>query len=343
MDCNVASTLEPAIGVALMGYGYAGRTIHGPLITACKGLALRAVYSSQPAKVCADYPAMTVASTLEAIWNDPLIQVVVIATPNETHANLASQALLAGKHVVIDKPFAVCEQEGMALIELAHAKQKLLSVFHNRRWDADFLTVRSVIASKKLGEIKYCEIHFDRYRPQVNQRWRESDAPGAGLWYDLGSHLVDQAIQLFGLPQSVFGDFAKQREGAEGVDYFHVILKYANKRVILHGSNLVVAESPRFILHGTQGSYIKYGLDPQEGMLLRGKGPSDPDWGLDMNEGTLFTRIEGIVQQVKWINRRGDYGQYYKLLHRAILGLGPIPVPAEEALQVIRVLEVALR
>ena len=209
--------MQETLSVALLGYGYAGRTFHAPLIVSVPGLRLTAVGSGNPAKVHVDLPEADVG-TVEEVLARPGIDVVVIATPNDTHVDLARRALEAGKHVVVDKPFTLTLAEARELALLAGRTGRQLSVFHNRRWDADFLTVQRLIAGGELGEIVHFEAHFDRYRPEVRPRRRETSVPGGGLWYDLGPHLVDQALRLFGPPSAVYGDLTRQREGAQAID-----------------------------------------------------------------------------------------------------------------------------
>jgi predicted dehydrogenase len=323
--------------VALLGYGYAGKTLHAPLIRATAGLELAAVGSSDAAKVHADLPGLAVGAAREvAVQSD--VDLVVVATPNDTHHDLASRALAAGKHVVVDKPFTVTQGEARDLVERSEAAGRLLSVFHNARWNADFLTVRRLIADGRLGQIVHFESHYDRYRPEVRSRWRERAGPGSGIWYDLGAHLVDQALQLFGPPLAVQADLAMQRRGAEAVDYFHVVLRYDRTRVILHGSNLVAGGSPRFVIHGDKASYVKYGVDPQEAALQRGEHPGSPGWGHDPRPGVFyvpdgFGTIEEPAPTVP-----GDWGAYYAGVRDAVLQRGPNPVPASDALAVMRVL-----
>jgi predicted dehydrogenase len=332
--------MQEPLDVALLGYGYAGRTFHAPLIASVPGLRLAAVGSGNPAKVRADLPEMDVG-TVEEVLARPQVDVAVIATPNDTHVDFARRALEAGKHVVVDKPFTLTLAEARELARLAGRTGRQLSVFHNRRWDADFLTVRRLIAGGELGEIVHFEAHFDRYRPEVRQRWREAAVPGAGLWYDLGPHLVDQALRLFGPPLAVYGDLARQRAGAEAVDYAHVLLRYPRLRVILHAGLLVPGETPRFTLHGTLGSYVKYGLDTQEDALKQGEAPGGPGWGSDARDGALTTWRNGTPHVRAVATERGDYRAYYAALRDAVLGRGPNPVPVEEAVVVMAVLELA--
>ncbi len=316
--------------VALLGYGFAGKTIHAPLIQSVQGMELVQVMSSNASRVHADLPEMPVTSDPDAVFSNPAVDLVVIATPNDSHFDLASRALFAGKQVVIDKPFTVTAEAGRQLIGLAAERNLLLSVFHSRRFDADFLTIRSLLERGELGELVYFESHYDRYRPVVQNRWREQAGPGSGIWYDLGSHLLDQALVLFGLPENVYADLGIQRDGGAAVDYFHVLLRYGKLRVVLHGSNLVAGETARFILHGALGSFVKYGMDTQEPALRRGELPGSPGWGLDPRDGTLMTQSES--RPVPTL--AGDYRAYYEAVRDGIN-----PVPPEQALQVVEILE----
>jgi len=279
----------------------------------------------------------------QTLFDDPTIQVIVIPTPNDTHFPLAKAALNAGKHVVVDKPFTVTLAEARELDALAKTKGLLLSVFHNRRWDSDFLTLKALLADGTLGEVRYLESHFDRFRPEVRQRWREMKGAGSGIWFDLGPHVIDQALQLFGKPDAINVDMAELRPGAQTTDYFHAVLTYPQRRVVLHGSMLVAAESARFQVHGTRGSYIKYGLDPQEDRLKDGARPPQEDWGYDMRDGVL-TLAEGEVMVEKTLlTIPGNYPAYYAAIRDAVNGTGSNPVTAEEAIQVMELIELGLQ
>ncbi len=331
------------LNVALVGYGYVGKTFHAPLIAATPGLALRAVVSSDPAKVAADFPAARVVPDLGAALADPAIDLVVIATPNALHAPQAIAALNAGKHVVVDKPFALSAAEAETMAETAKAAGKLLTVFHNRRWDSDFLTVKRLIADGALGEVVQYESHFDRFRPVVRDRWRERAGPGAGAWMDLGPHLLDQALVLFGEPLAIAADIGVQRPGAGADDYFHVVLRYPTLRVILHGSLLTAASDLRLAVHGTGGSFVKHGLDPQEAQLKAGMVPGAPGWGRDSRHGVLTT-VENDAQVHADVSPEpADYRAFYAGVREAILHGGPSPVPVEEALRVMRLLDLTER
>lgn len=331
------------LNVALIGYGYAGKTFHAPLIASIPGLNLTTIVSSDSTKVHADFPAATVCASPDEVFQNESIDLVVIATPNDLHFDLAKRALNAGKHVVVDKPFTTTTQEAEILLTHPGNENLVLSVFHNRRWDADFLTVKSLLAEGAIGEVVMFESHFDRYRPEVRQRWRENAGPGGGLWYDLGPHLVDQAIQLFGVPESIFADLGMQRKDATAVDYCHVLLRYGKRRVILHASAMVGAVGPRFVVHGTLGSYVKTGMDTQEDSLKSGATPLSSAWGLDPLEGELTTWKDGVATTNKVITARGSYQHYYLAIRQAILQQAPNPVQASEALAVMQVIEAAIR
>jgi len=330
------------IRAGLIGYGYAGKTFHALLIAATPGLELACVASSDAPKVHADWPQVEVVADAQTLIARDDIDLVVIASPNDTHAPLARAALRAGKHAVVDKPFALDLDEARAVIAAAHENNRLLSVFHNRRWDSDFLGVKQAIADGLLGRVVHFESHIDRFRPEVRARWREGAGPGAGLWFDLGPHLIDQALQLFGLPARVQANFARQRTGALSDDWVHVVLDYAGGlRAILHASMLVAGGSPRFIVHGERGSLIKHDADRQEAQLKAGVMPGTDDWGIDPDAMLLHQDADAAPRRI--LAPRGDQRQYYVGIERAVRGLGPNPVTPDEALAVMNILETAQR
>ncbi|MCW1876465.1 oxidoreductase [Erwinia sp. INIA-01] len=331
------------IRVGLVGYGFASKTFHAPLIAGTAEMELAAVSSSDATKVHADWPSVQVVADPQALFDDPTIQLIVIPTPNDTHFPLAKAALDAGKNVVVDKPFTVTLSQARELDALAKAKGLLLSVFHNRRWDSDFLTVKSLLSDGTLGEVRYFESHFDRFRLEVKQRWREQKGPGSGIWYDLGPHLIDQALQLFGSPVAINVDTTELRPGAQTTDYFHATLIYPQRRVVLHGSMLVAAESPRYQIHGTQGSYVKYGLDPQEDALKAGARPPQEDWGYDMRDGVVTLVNGDVLAEKTLLTIPGNYPAYYAAIRDALNGVGENPVKAEEAIQVMELIELGLQ
>lgn len=327
------------IRVGLIGYGYAGRVFHAPLIAATDGIELVAVASSRAEAVREALGDVAVAPTPEALIARDDIELVVVATPNDTHASLALAALAGGKHVVVDKPFALSLDEAAPVVAAAERAGRVLAVFHNRRFDSDFLSVQAAIARGDVGEVVHFESHFDRYRPQVRDRWRERAGGGGGIWYDLGPHLIDQALQLFGMPEAVEASIATLRPGAVADDWAHAILHYAGKRVTLHASMLVAGGSARFTVHGTAGSLVKERGDQQEAQLLAGMTPGALGWGEDDHPLVLHdgegSRALPLVA--------GDQRAFYRGVADAIRAVGANPVPPGEALAVMAVIEAGLR
>lgn len=334
------------VRVGLVGYGYAGQTFHAPLIAAVPGLQLAAVSSRDAARVHADWPDAEVLPDPQALLRRRDIDLLVIASPNDSHFPLARAALAAGRHVVVDKPFTLTLAEARELAALAHARRRLLSVFHNRRWDGDFLTLRGMVRDGTLGRIVHLESAFDRYRPAVRARWRESAVPGAGLWFDLGPHLLDQALQLFGWPQAMALDQAVLRDGGQSDDWFQARLAYPDRRIVLRASMLAAAASPRFVVHGSAGSWTKLGLDPQEDALKAGVRPAwppAPGWGQDRN-ASLITRPRGeTLHTDHWPLVAGCHADYYAAVRDALRGDGLNPVPPQEAVAVMALLELGWR
>ncbi len=333
------------VKVGLIGYGFSGATFQAPLIKSVAGLRLTRVCSSKPELVQRHFPGMTVVADPAALIASSEVDLVVIATTNTTHFSLAKASLLAGKHVVVEKPFTVTVEEGAELVALADRQKRVLSVFHNRRWDNDFLTVRQTIESGLLGPINTYEAHFDRYRPEVRVRWREQDLPGSGTLYDLGSHLIDQALVLFGNPDSVNCDMGVQRVDGPANDYFHLTMRYGARRVILHSASIVMQPGPRFVVHGQTGSFAKHGMDPQEDALRRGEGPGSPGWGVEAQalHGQLSFIKDGVSVAGTVASTPGCYEKYYQGMFEAITLGRPAPVSAREGLAVIRIIQMAMQ
>jgi scyllo-inositol 2-dehydrogenase (NADP+) len=330
------------VPVGLLGYGTAGSIFHAPVIKAVPHLRISAVMTSRVEQVARDLPGVVAVATPEQIFDDPALELVVIATPNPTHAELAQRALRAGKHVVIDKPMTTSSADADALIDLAQERGRLLSVYQNRRWDGDFLTVRRCIDEGRVGQVYAYEARYDRFRPAIKPGWRERPAPGSGLLFDLGAHLIDQALVLFGMPDTVAADVLFQRPDALVDDYFSVTLAYSNRRAILGASTLVAQPGPHFAVHGDAGSFVKYGMDPQEADLKLGKAVSAEGWGRDdpAHFGTLVTAA-GVREVVP--TSAGSYANFYAGIAAAIIEGAPLPVSAAQGRDVIRVIELARR
>lgn len=326
------------IKTGLIGLGFSGQTFHLPFLTTLEDFQVTSVLSRQSNIAKQRLPNASCFSALPELL-DSGVELVVITAPNEQHYPMAKAALNAGCHVLLEKPFVNSVAEGRELVQLAEQQQRILSVYHNRRWDGDFLTLQALINSGKLGEIRQFESHFDRFRPEVRQRWRETPGPGTGFLFDLGSHLIDQALVLFGRPQTMTAQVLNLRPNAEVCDYFHLVLGYPEHQVILHSSPFCASPNLRFQLHGSQGSYIKWGLDPQEERLRAGVLPSNDHWGKETPAqfGSLYIgdRYETCPTEC------GNYADFYRQLASAIRNGEQPPVTAKQALEVIELIELA--
>ena len=331
---------QPAIPTALIGFGYAGRVFHAPLITATNGLRLTVIGSSQRDSVKTAYPEADVLSDpLAAIRRDD-IDLVVVATPNESHATLAEAALRAGKHVVVDKPFTVTLAEALGLTAKAEQVGRVLSVFQNRRWDSDFLSISREITGGRIGQVVELRSEIGRYRPQVRDRWRERDGPGSGLWYDLAPHLIDQALALFGAPETVQADLQIQRSGGTTVDWFQAVLGYGPRRVTLTSSMLAPDSPARFLVRGTGGSLLKRRGDVQEDQLVSGMKPGAPGYGHDPDP-LIFSAGDGASNELT--TPVGNYLEYYAAVRDAVRGEGDVPVTPAQATTVMAIIEAGLQ
>lgn len=328
-------------GVGLVGYGLGGRAFHAPYIRATPGMELRAVVTGQRDRLRTDHPDVAAADTIASLLERRDIDLVVISSPDALHAEHAMAALSSGRHVVVDKPFATRVEDAIAIEHLANGKGLVATAFHNRRWDADFLTLRRILKDGLLGPVVQFESHFDRWRPQPAENWKE--ARNGGSWMDLGPHLVDQAIELFGMPLGVTADIATMRAGAPAPDYFHVTLRYPGMRAILHSSKLTADNGLRFAVHGQLGSWIKHGLDPQESAAVAGMRPGETaDWGHDPKPGMLT--VPGAFSGSRAVpNEKGDYLTFWRQVQAAIAGEGDNPVPPKDAVAVMRILEAGMK
>lgn len=341
-------TVQQPIRTAILSYGMSGEVFHAPLITAHPGFRLAKILERSKDKARTRYPEVTVVRTLDEILTDDTIDLIVVNTPHDSHTELAEASLRAGKHVIVEKPFTTTRTEGEMLIALAAREKKMLSVFHNRRWDGDALTVEQIVKSQVLGRLVEVEIHYDRYRPMVDwSTWKESDKPGAGILYNLGSHLIDQALTLFGMPLKLSAEVGSQRDGATSADFYDIRMSYPNSglHVILKSSYMVREHGPRYVLHGEKGSFIKQGLDPQEEALKLGGIPGSPGWGTEPEEwwGRLNTQLDNLHYVGKVETVPGNYLGYYDTIYGAIReGKSPAVTP-QNALDVIHVIEKVLQ
>ena len=342
--------MDKTIRIGLIGFGVGGQIFHAPVLTAVKGLELAKIRASKPEQVevaRTKYPDAEIVTTPEEIFKDPGIDLVVISTPNNSHHSLAAMALNAGKHVVVDKPFTVTTAEADELIELAAKKNRLLSVYHNRRFDSDFNTVRKIINSGLLGEIVEFESRYDRFRNYLKPgAWREEDAPGTGILYDLGSHLIDQVLSFFGLPQAITADLRIQRKPGKAVDNFEVIMHYDGIKASLKAGMLVKETLPRLILLGTNGSFVKYGLDVQEEALKAGFTSLTKDnWGVEPPSawGKINTEFNGmhIIGNIE--SEAGNYSRFYSNIYNTLTGKEQLIVTPQQARNTIRVIELAIQ
>ncbi|WP_414450598.1 oxidoreductase [Burkholderia sp. 22PA0099] len=329
--------------VGLMGFGFAGATFHAPVIAHSGRTTVAAIATGQPEKARAAYPQAAVVADFEALLAHADVECVVIATPNDTHFDLARRTLEAGKHVVVDKPVTLSSAEARTLARLAADRGLVFAPFHNRRWDGDFLTVRQLVASGELGRITWFESHFDRFRPQIRQRWREDATRGGGLLFDLGPHLIDQALALFGAPDTVSATVRARRDGSEAADLIHLVLGYPDKEVALHASALAAIEPARFTVLGTRGGYQKFGLDTQEDQLKAGLTPDDVEFGGGNHPGVLHL-LDGDVETERPVpTLDGQYAEFYRALAASIHDRAPFPVTAQDAVDVMAIIELADR
>jgi len=333
----------PKPRIVVIGYGMAGRIIHAPLIAACPDLELAGIVSTRPDAVHADWPDVAVIPDLDMALKDPAIDAVVIATPNAHHGEQAIAALTAGKHVVIDKPFATSVAQARAIADAAGAHGRIVQAFQNRRWDTHILTARDLLQKKSFGDISDAALRYDRLRAIVPGRWSDENRPGSGLWFNLGSHLADQAVHLFGRPLSVYADFQAQRPGAQTVDYFNVILGYDRFRVTLHSCLISPAPGPVIEIQGTRGAFVKWGEDAQEDGLKLRVVPGSPGWGIDTHPGT-FTPADGETREtpVGVESVPGDYPAFYAGFAAAIAAGASVPVPLDETLTVMEIIDLAI-
>ena len=333
--------LSKKIKTAIIGYGFSAKTFHIPFITKLDEFELVAVSTSQKEQLHNDFPEVVHFDDAQALCSESDAELVIITAPNDVHYSLAKLALENNKHVVLEKPFVTKVEDGKALIALAQKHNKVLSVYQNRRWDGDFLTIKKMLDEGQFGELKHFESHFDRFRPNVRERWREQAADGGGILYDLGPHLIDQALALFGLPEKISAQCEIMRPGSNNFDYINVILHYPNHQAVLHADLFGAGPNRRFTIKGSAGSYEKVGLDPQEQRLIASADPSQADWADESPEQYgLFYTSEGSSPVT---TERGGYQNYFAELAQSINNGTEAPVSAIDALWNIKLIELAMQ
>lgn len=336
--------MKEIIQTGIVGFGLSGKVFHAPFLHVHPGFRIRKIVERHNDESRRIYPYTAIVRNFEDVLNDKEIRLVVVCTPNTLHYPMVKESLLAGKDVVVEKPFTPTAAEADELIALARGKGLHIFVYHNRRWDGDFLTLKKIKKAGILGEIKEFESHFDRYRPEIDKNaWREKDLPGGGVLYDLGSHLIDQSLQLFGLPEYLSSVVETQRDGGETDDFFRINLRYRNSEVILTAGMLVDMPSPRFIMHGTLGSYLKYGLDPQEAALKTGLFPDTENWGAEDPDRWGMVTFDydclGISGSIE--TEHGCYQEFYNNVFEVLTKGAEVAVQPEEARDVISLIEMA--
>ncbi|MBN3581201.1 oxidoreductase [Algoriphagus aestuarii] len=329
--------MNSPIKTAIVGFGSVAEKMHAPLITVCPDLDLVAVVERRTEKSREKYPSVTIFKSLEELLEDGDVDLVVITTPNTFHFPMAMQCLRAGKHVVIDKPVTIFSDEAEQLEVLAKKTGKVCSVFHNRRFDGDVLTIQKLISENSLGDLVYLESHFDRFRPNLSGNWREDAGPGNGITYDLGSHLIDQVFMIFGAPDFIQADIQKQRKGAMVDDHFDIIMHYEGFKARVTAGTLVNAPTPKFLLLGQNGSYLKYGMDVQEQAFKNGKMPEGENWGVEPEEnwGKIF--LNEVTQAYPSVP--GDYRIFYRNIAGAILKGEALKVTIPQTISVLKMIE----
>jgi scyllo-inositol 2-dehydrogenase (NADP+) len=337
--------MDTIIRVGLASYGMSGQVFHAPLLHVHKGFQLRSILERSSNKSKNRYPDVEIIKDYHKLIHDPEIDLIVVNTPDHLHYPMAMEALQAHKHVVIEKPFALHSDDGKKLQKMANENGLMISVYHNRRWDGGFLTLQHILKQGILGRIVEYEAHFDRYRNYIVDNWKENPDIGTENIFNLGSHLIDQALVLFGKPNSIFADIRAQRENAKVNDAFDLRLYYKDMRVLLKSTYLAKEAGPAYCVHGTEGSYIKYSADPQEEMLKAGRYPDEPGWGKEESTawGIINYQQAGNSIREKIETIPGNYLSYYNSIYEHLVHNVPLAVSSNQANDVIRIIELALQ
>lgn len=338
--------MDTIIKTGICSYGMSGKLFHAPFIQAHPGFALAAIVERTKEESRKKYPNARLCRSVDEILGDPTLDLIIVNTPVQTHFDYAKMAILNGKNVIVEKPFTVSAAEAAELTALAKEKDLQLFVYQNRRYDGDYRAVKQILASGRLGDIKEVEIRFDRFRTELSGKLhKETRIPGAGTTYDLGAHLIDQSLQLFGWPQSLFADLMAMRKGSPVDDYFEILLYYPSFRVRLKGSCFVKQPVPEYILNGSNGTFLQQRSDAQEQQLLKDVIPSFGDWcpAPASPDGLLVTDNAGHTTREELTSSPGNYMNYFDDVYKALTGKGPNPVPGEEGTSIMKILEAALK
>lgn len=332
------------IKTGICSYGMSGKLFHAPFIQGHPGFELTAIVERSKNESKERYPAATLYRSVDELIADESLQLIIVNTPVQTHYDYAKKVIAAGKHVIVEKPFTVTSKEAEELVDLADTNNVMLFVFQNRRYDGDYKMVKEVLEKKLLGEIKEVEIRYDRYRPEISYKvHKETDLPGAGITYDLGAHLIDQSLQLFGQPKALFADMMAMRDGSPVDDYFEIILYYPSFRVRLKGSCFVKEPVHEYILHGSKGTFLQKRSDLQETNLLKGVSPSLESWcpAPEAPDGLLHIIADGKEVKEERTSSPGNYMHYFDDVRKAIHKIVANPVPGTDGIKIIRIVEAA--
>ncbi|MES2822336.1 MAG: Gfo/Idh/MocA family oxidoreductase [Pseudomonadota bacterium] len=329
------------LNAAICSYGMSGKVFHAPLISAESQLNLHTILQRSDNSALVDYPNVCIAKSFEELIHNPEIDLIVVNTPNEFHYSMTKAALLAGKHVVTEKPFILDLNQGHELIALAQQQQKILSVFHNKRLETDHLTVQKILDQSQLGRVVEIEWHYDRYRTNITHKaWKENNLPGAGTWFDLGIHMVDSMLCLLGRPHAVNADMRSLRRADGATDYFNVCFHYADMRVLLRSNTFVSEKGATVSIHGDMGSFLKFGQDVQEQQLMKGVKPYEKNWAQhdEDNYGILRSHLAGTSNREKISSERGCYEMFYRNTADAIFGKAELKFKPQQALLAVEMI-----
>jgi len=334
-----------SINVGIAGFGLSGKIFQAPFLHANPNFEIKKIYERNSEKSKEEYPYVQVVHHFSELLTEA-IDLVVISTPNAYHFEMAREAILAGKHVIVEKPIAIHAKDAQELLDLSKEKHVIFTAYQNRRFDGDFLTIKQLVEEGVLGEILDVEIHYDRFVEGASSKaWKAEGGPGVNILYDLGVHIIDQVYTLFGMPTEVYADFRKQRASTPEFDCFELLLYYDTLKISLHAGEAVVKHGPRYKINGRKGGFVKYGIDVQEAALLSGQRPPQMDWGKEAEEfhGDLFVVKKDSIETRKIPTINGNYGRFYENIYDVLMDQAELIVKPEEAIDVLRIIEAAIK